>query len=397
MKGDPAMSHTAAEAANLAAAFAVQGLGSPYVRSTERRQDARNYFGIEPNVLTDQSAKFKNMCEAVWYGDVGMPELVPALYHIEDTIAPQLDAAREHWFGLKGNGARIVSHITDPTKDVFSIVVGEGAYCRYMLLENLKIVGNAHQERHGIRLLKASANGALWNIRLRDVAIDGVGGRGYDIRGNIFEGGMDNCYALDCGGSGCGFGNDPAGGIFSAWQINDGSYSQNGVVYTGASLPFTYPHGGCGIEVIDTSPTAPPRDIRLKGGYARHNRQAGVKFLNGLTGASQWGVENNWEERVGSWALGYGGFSGDNYFSLVQCTGSASGDTGQSCLVNGFIVSHSSVIACRTEGFGVGEDIELWHCTGTSDSRATLFVAGSDGTRPPTSSGVAVHDADYPA
>lgn len=376
---------------------------APYVRSTERRQDVRNYFDIQPDVLTDQSAKLKQMFEALWYNDIGMPEFVPGIYYVEDTIAPDLGANRVKWFGFRGNGAVIQSQITDPVKDVLSVVCGAGAYCRYMLFDGLKIQGNPDgggigRERHGIKLLKASADGAIWNLKLRDVAVEGVGGRGYDLRGDIFEGGMDNCYGQDCGGSGLGIGNDAAGGIFSAFQIDGGSYSQNGKKFTGASLPFTYPHGADGIEIIDTSPTAAPRDIRLKGGYARHNKRAGVSFLNGFTGAEQWGVENNWEERLGAaWALGYGGFQGQNYFSLVQCTGASSGTTRQSCLVAAFIVSHSSIVGCRTEGFGDGADVELWSATGTADPRASLFVAGSDGARPATSSGVEVHDMDYPA
>jgi hypothetical protein len=120
---------------------------------------------------------------------------------------PKGDITRNH--GILAHGARILSAITDGS-NVLEIV--SRATVRFLLLEGLDILGGG-REGHGILLECEHKEHYLYNFCLRDVSVQGCGGDGCCMMGNVFEGQIINTYLRDNKRNGLTLGHGAKAGI----------------------------------------------------------------------------------------------------------------------------------------------------------------------------------------
>lgn len=251
--------------------------------------------------------------------------------------------------GLLFEGACLVSTINNAAKDVIRIT-SSGTVNRFLRIDGLVIAG-AGTERDGLSLVAATTSDFIYNFQINAPSIEGCGRDGIRIAGNCFEGSLYEPFLRNNLGNGLTWGHHASGGIASATNVFGGSLGQNGSGSTGN-----------GAEVINNA-----YDIRFFGTYFLENRCFGLVALNGFSLVSGGGSENNWKSRD-TFATGYGGIGFQNFGTVVAHSG-ASNTTGQSALINGYIVSRLSLTGhCTMTGSGAAAAAELANVSGAAGS-----------------------------
>src|SRR5215472_18855848 len=141
----------------------------------------------------------------------------PIVIHINSTIQGPL--------GINGNGATLVSHITDGSP-VIEIDVGPGVDLRYLDLSNFNIVGNG-KEGDGIKIVADGNDRWAYNWNIDNVKVSQVGGYGLDMQGSLFEGLVSNSFMNNNGLGGAYIANSAGGGIASALRWFGGGFENN--------------------------------------------------------------------------------------------------------------------------------------------------------------------------
>ena len=256
-----------------------------------------------------------------------------------------------HRHGIIGHGARLVSAIADGG-NVLEYV--SNATVRFLQIEGLDILGGG-REGHGISLECEHKEHYLYNFCLRDITVQGCGGDGCRMMGNVFEGQVINTYLRDNKKNGMTLGHGARAGILSAIHVFGCVFGQNGQY---------------GVEMVNGC-----YDAAFHGCYFLLNGKHGLVALNGCTLLSNCGFENNHEAAAG-FDKGGAGIYLQNFGTLVGCT--AYSMFNQKRLIDAYVVSQLVLIGCAGSGDARAKAAGLARLDGEK-KRARATIVSSQG------------------
>jgi hypothetical protein len=328
--------------------------------SAQHKPDSRSMvsaaaFGARGDGTTDDTNALQAALDAGMNpAGPGFVSIPPGTYKVTRplrVVTPEGDKGnitRPH--GVLAHGARLVSSIGDGGP-VFQF--SSRATVRFLLIEGLDIQGGG-QEGHGISLECEYGDRYLYNFCLRDVTVQGCGGDGCRLMGNVFEGQVINTYLRDNKKNGLTLGHGTKAGILSAIHAFGCVFGQNGQY---------------GVEMVNGC-----YDAAFHGCYFLLNGKHGLAALNGCTLLSNCGFENN-HEAAGSFDKGAGGIFLQNFGTLLACTGYSMFN--QKRLIDAYVVSQLIMIGCAGSGDARAKAAGLARIDGEKRGRAT--IVGSQG------------------
>jgi Pectate lyase superfamily protein len=304
-------------------------------------------FGAKGDDSADDTAALQAALDAA-FAPSGPAFLLipPGTYKVSRTlrVAPRADITRHH--GIMAHGARLHSTIGDGG-DVLAFDCQ--STMRFLLIEGLDIQGSG-REGAGLSLQCESKQHYLYNFCLRDLAIQGCGGDGARLLGDVFEGQIINSYFRDNHRNGVTFGHGKTAGILSAIHVFGCVFGQNGIY---------------GAEMINGC-----YDVAYHGCYFLLNRRNGLIAANGCTLLSNCGFENNHEQAAnfagggpGIWLQGFGTLVGCTAYSMFK----------QTRLIEAYVVDQLTMIGCAGSGDGDAKGAGLALIGGESKGRATII------------------------
>jgi hypothetical protein len=313
-------------------------------------------FGARGDGATDDSAALQAALDAAFAPNgPGFLAIPQGTYKVTKTLRVATPVGQKgdvgHRHGIIGHGARLVSAIADGG-NVLEYV--SNATVRFLQIEGLDILGGG-REGHGISLECEHKEHYLYNFCLRDVTVQGVGGDGCRMMGNVFEGQVINTYLRDNKKNGMTLGHGARAGILSAIHVFGCVFGQN---------------GQCGVEMVNGC-----YDAAFHGCYFLLNGKHGLVALNGCTLLSNCGFENNHEAAAG-YDKGGAGIYLQNFGTLVGCT--AYSMFNQKRLIDAYIVSQLVMIGCTGSGDARAKAAGLARLDGEK-KRARATIVSSQG------------------
>lgn len=247
---------------------------------------------------------------------------------------------------IRGHGAILLSQINDGS-DVLEIE--SHATARFLLIDGLTVQGRGH-EGNGLTLDVDREQSYLYNFCLRDFVVQGCGGDGLRMIGNIFEGQIFNSYFRDNKGHGVQMGHGPSGGVLSAIHVF-------GCVFGG--------NGKHGATLVNKA-----CDVAFHGCYFLENGKCGVSAPNGCTLLSNCGFENN-HMSAQDFESGDAGVGLQVFGTLIGCT--AYSIHKQTHLVRAFITNQITLIGCTAAGDGDAKGAKLAKLQSNKHGTATII------------------------
>lgn len=331
------------------AAAAKQRLAGP--EPARRRMLSAADFGAIGDGVADDTNAIQSALDATFNAEGAFFLVIPpGDYRLTRTVKvalvgkPRANITR--LAGLSAYGARFVSDIQDG-QPVFEFI--SRAVVRYILIEGLTIQGKG-REGHGLSFDCNVEGSYLYNSCLRDIIVQGCGGDGCRMIGNVFEGQIFNSYFRDNRGNGATFGHGSAGGVLSAMHIFGCVFGNNGV------------HG---VALVNRA-----ADVSFHGCYFLLNGKFGVSAGNGCTLLSNCGFENNHRSAEG-FDKGDAGIRLQVFGTLIGCT--AYSIHHQTHLIRAFITNDLVMIGCTASGGGSAKGVKLAKLQGNNKGKATLI------------------------
>lgn len=246
---------------------------------------------------------------------------------------------------IQAQGARIVSAIrtADPVLEIVSHSV-----VRFLRIDGLEIQGNG-TEGHGLVLTCLRRGRYIYNFSLRDVIVQGCGGDGCRMTGNVFEGQVFNSYFRDNGGNGVTLSHGPEDTVLSAVHFY-------GCVFGGNRV-----HGVAMIEGAE--------DVGFNGCYFLLNGKYGLSADRGCTLLVHCGFENN-HRLADGFENGDAGMRLMVRGTLIGCT--AYSIYNQTHLVRAYVTDQLVMVGCTGRGGGGARRAGLAVIKGRRGSRAEL-------------------------
>jgi hypothetical protein len=318
---------------------------------TERQMLSAAAFGAVGDGTADDTAALQAALDAAFApGGPGFLSLPPGNYKVTRTlrIAPpegeRGNMTRHH--GIMAHGARLQSAIANGG-NVLELICR--STWRFLTLEGLDIHGGG-REGHGLYFECEYNEHYLYNFCLRDTVVQGCGGDGVRMIGNVFEGQLINVYLRDNKRNGVTFGHGSRAGILSAIHVFGSVFGQNGQ-YGAAMVHSCY-------------------DVAFHGCYFLLNAKEGLVAENGCTLLSNCGFENN-HESAADFGHGGPGILLQNFGTLIGCT--AYSIFKQTRLIQAYVVSQLVMIGCTGSGGGQAKGASLARIDGEKKARATII------------------------
>ena len=99
---------------------------------------------------------------------------------------------------------------------------------RYFSITGGLTIKGTRQDKNGIRIFASGSGGKhFYNFLIDEVSVEGVGGHGLLLEGNVFEGQISNSYFQDCTLNGATFAHSNAG-VCSSINVIGCYFNQNG-------------------------------------------------------------------------------------------------------------------------------------------------------------------------
>ncbi len=308
-------------------------------------------YGAKGDNSADDTAALQAALDAAFApGGPGFVLIPPGTYKVSRTLrirppeGERGDITRHH--GILAHGARLQSTIADGG-NVLEVICQSTT--RFLTIEGLDILGNG-REGNGLYLECEHKEHYLYNFCLRDLVVQGCGGDGARLIGNVFEGQLFNVYLRDNKKNGVTFGHGSRAGILSAIHVFGSVFGQNGVY--GAAMVH-----GC-------------YDVSYHGCYFLLNKKEGLVAENGCTLISNCGFENN-HEGAADFERGGSGIFLQNFGTLIGCT--AYSMFKQRRLIQAYVVSQFVMIGCTGYGDAQAKGATLALIGGEPRARATLI------------------------
>ncbi len=315
------------------------------------RTIAASRFGAVGDGRRDDTEALQRALDAAFGGESpALLTIEPGDYRVTRPLRIALvDKDGRHGFtrqhGIVARGARLISDI----KGGNVVDVDCRATDRFFLLDGLGIQGRG-AEGHGLAFTCSGRGHYLYNFCLRDVVMQGCGGDGLRMIGNIFEGQLFNGYFRDNKGAGATFGHDKQGGVLSALHVFGSVFGGNGA--DGAALVNgTY-------------------DVAFHGSYFLLNHHYGVNAGTGCTLLDNCGFENN-HQGARDFTGGDAGVRLMVFGTMVGCT--AYSIHNQTGLVRAFVTNRLVMVGCTGSGGGNAKQAGLAHLQGNGKGLATLI------------------------
>jgi hypothetical protein len=321
-------------------------------RPPDRSMLSAASFGARGDGTTDDTAALQAALDAALApGGPGFLVIPPGTYRVTRTLrvatipGEKGNIGRRH--GILAHGARLNSAITDGS-NVFEFI--SRSTVRFLLIEGLDILGTG-REGHGVLLECEYKEHYLYNFCLRDVTVQGCGGDGCRMMGNVFEGQVINTYLRDNKKNGMTLGHGARAGILSAVHVFGCVFGQNGNV---------------GVAMINGC-----YDAAFHGCYFLLNGKHGLVAANGCTLLSNCGFENNHESAsgfdkgdAGIWLQGFGTLIGCTAYSMFK----------QTRLIEAYVVGQFVMIGCAGSGDARASRAGLARIGGEKKARATVIA-----------------------
>ncbi len=330
---------------------------APALGVRNRTLSSATFGTVGDGIADDTGALQAAIDDAFQSHDPAVLQIPPGVYKVTRTlrVTPRAEQGKPanitRQSGISAGGARILSRVTNGEPVIR--LASEGTV-RFLLLEGLDIQGNG-KEGHGLSLECDQFGKYLYNFCLRDVVVQGCGGDGCRMIGNIFEAQLINAYFRDNRGTGLTMGHGKTGGILSAIHAFGCVFGQNGEF---------------GAAIINNA-----YDVGFHGCYFLLNRAFGLVAGNGCTLLSHCGFENN-HEGAPDFARGDAGMKLQGFATLVGCT--AYSMFKQTLLLRAFVAGRLTMIGCTGSGGGGAKAAGLARLSGTSGANAILV--GCNGT-----------------
>ncbi len=324
-------------------AIAIAGTALGGAALAERVDAAQ--FGAKGDGVSDDTAGLQRAVDAATARGGGVVVVPPGVYRVTRTVSLSGKGNVTRQNGIVAHGARFVSGVAGAP--VFH--VSASASHRFLLIDGLDIQGSG-KESHGIVLECESNTGYLYNFCLRDVVVQGCGGDGCRLSGNVFEGQIVNSYFRDNHGNGVTFSHGEKAGQLSAVHVFGSVFGQNGA-HGAAMLRNCY-------------------DVGFHGCYFLLNGKFGLLADNGCTLLSNCGFENN-HTGAGDYAHGDAGVSLNSFGTMIGCT--AYSMQKQTALVKTYLTAPLTMIGCSGAGGGPAAAAGLAKFAGTQTGSATVI------------------------
>jgi len=317
---------------------------------TARRLSAAD-FGAVGDGRADDTEPLQKALDAAFLG--GAPSLLtvpPGIYRVTRPL--RLELTRENAGkltrrnGVLAHGATIWSHIED---DAPVLTIESRTVARYPLIEGLQIQGRG-KEGHGLFILCRRRGSYFYNFCLRDVTVQGCGGDGCRMVGNVFEGQLINCYFRDNGRNGATFAHGEEDTVLSAVHVVGSVFGGNGR------------HGAA---LLDGA-----ADVGFHGCYFLLNRAFGLVATVGCGLLSHCGFENN--------HAGAQDFERGDAGALIKVGGTLVGCTAysiynQTHLIRAFVTNELTLLGCHADGGGRAKKARLAKLAGPAGGQATAI------------------------
>ena len=317
----------------------------------ERKMLSAADFGARGDGASDDTAALQAALDAAFAADgPGFLTIPPGTYTVTRTLhivrgaGAARDITRHH--GIQAHGARLHSKIGDGTN---VLELRSAATMRFLTIEGLDILGSG-REGDGIYLECEHQAHYIYNFCLRDLVVQGVGGDGLRLSGNVFEGQLINVYLRDNKKNGATFAHGSKAGILSAIHVFGSVFGQNGRF--GAAMVR-----GC-------------YDVSFHGCYFLLNGKEGLVAENGCTLLSNCGFENN-HESAPDFARGGAGIWLQSFGTLIGCT--AYSMFKQTRLIQAHVVSQLAMIGCSGSGDDKAKGAGLARIGGEKKARAVVM------------------------
>lgn len=307
-------------------------------------------FGAVGDGRADDTAALQAGLDAAFSKGGAILTIPPGSYRVTKTLRVESPEGQAgiigRHFGIRAPGARLVSAIADGSP---VLQIASNSTQRFLVLEGLQIAGSG-KEGHGLVLICDNRGAYLYNACLRDIVVEGCGGDGCQMIGNVFESQIFNSYFRDNHGNGVTFAHGTHGGILSAIHVFGCVFGQNG--QQGVALE----HGAY--------------DVSFNGCYFLLNGHFGLAAGNGCTLLNGCGFENNHtaaagpeQGNAGMRLVGFGTLLATGAYSIAN----------QMALVDALATAEIVMIGCRGFGDAKAKGAALGRFAGTGGGRATLI------------------------
>ncbi|MEX0923960.1 MAG: glycosyl hydrolase family 28-related protein [Rhodovibrionaceae bacterium] len=308
-------------------------------------------YGLVGDGEADDSAALQRAFDAAFAGkQARLIQLPPGRYRVTRPIrvrtAKRPDGNVTHPAGLLANGVTLLSDI-DSGEAVVDVDVR--ATLRFFRIEGLHIAGRG-DEGAGLRISCQHRGAYFYNFCIRDCVVEGCGGNGCELLGNVFEGQVFNCYFRDNGHDGALLAHGAEDTVLSAVHLF-------GCVFGGNH------RNGASLEEDAT-------DVSFHGCYFLLNGRFGLSAEMGITLLSHCGFENN-HQRAGSFAEGDAGVRLMVAGTLVGCT--AYSIYKQKYLLRGYITNQLTMLGCKGAGDGDADAAGLASLKGEKSAKYSLI------------------------
>lgn len=323
--------------------------------SAEPILSARDFGAVGDGVADDTAALQRVFEAALDGGEAAMIVIPPGRYRVTHPIAVTTAGRPEgnitHHAGILAQGARLISEIDDGSP-VIHIEIR--AVVRYALIDGLQIRGSG-KDGHGLFVTCQTRGTYFYNFCLRDLVVEGCGGDGCRLVGNIFEGQIFNSYFRDNKGNGAVFSHGDENTVLSAVHV------------------FGCVFGGNGINGVTLANGA--ADVGFHGCYFLLNQAYGLSAETGCTLLSHCGFENN-HMHAKDFRHGDAGIRLMVAGTLIGCT--AYSIHKQTHLIRAFVTNRLVMIGCTGDGGGGARKAGLAILQGNPQAGVTLIGCHGD-------------------
>lgn len=310
------------------------------------RRRLASEFGAVGDGHADDTAALQSALDATFQDKLaGVLEIPAGIYRVTKTLTVNRDANIVHESGIVGNGAVLFSAIQDGGP---VIEIESRAIVRFVRIEGIQIQGSGH-EGHGLSIKCEHRGNAFYNFGIRDFVVQGCGGDGIHVIGNVFEGQVFNGYFRDNKGNGVTFSHGAENTGVSAVHFFGCIFGGNGV------------HGA---ELVNGV-----QDVDFHGCYFLLNKKFGLVAKYGCSLLSNCGFENN-HAGAPDFEHGDAGLMLEVFGTLVGCTSYSIYH--QTHLVRTYITNNLVMVGCNGYGGDKAKDAKLAKLDGKPGAAITM-------------------------